>query len=203
MVLLVLRRGVRAVLVELRAADRAAVVIFEPLCQASTIEGMVAWKLATLRSILALLQADVAVRVLAFLLLGKVCDEVIRAATRWRPVLARHLTEEAIDHREETVKASWMLHSLGVEHVLHLHEWVHLRGLLGSLLGHEEVIEESMVDIWLRPLLIMGLGTCKLIMTLLLLSRHLWHLHVHLLSSSWMLSLIASEMLTLMNGWPI
>lgn len=119
---------VTGLLVELHAADWAGVVLLEPVLDALAVESVVAWQLAAFFAFAALLEADVAVRLFAFLFLGQVLEELGGAATALRALLhvwVAHEAGEWVSHAaEERV-------SEAVEELIH--EWVRcLRGLLAS-----------------------------------------------------------------------
>ena len=68
------------VLVELHAADRAAIMLFDPVANAVAAESMLAWEFNTFCTFLALVKADVAVSFFACLLRGQISDELLGAA---------------------------------------------------------------------------------------------------------------------------
>lgn len=90
----------RSLLIELYSAYRAAVMLLEPLLNARSIEGVLAGQLATLLAILALLEADVAVTLLALVFLGQVPNIFLGAAGRARSILSHgeSFSEEAAHH---------------------------------------------------------------------------------------------------------
>lgn len=67
-------------LIELGSANGARVILLKPVLYASAVEGMIARQLAAGLTIGTLLEANVAVRLLAFFFLWKVGNEVSRAA---------------------------------------------------------------------------------------------------------------------------
>jgi len=68
LLLLILLR-LRSALVEFNSADWATVMIFEPMCETSAVKCVLARQLAAILALFALLEADIALRFLAFLLL--------------------------------------------------------------------------------------------------------------------------------------
>lgn len=63
-------------LVQFDSAHGTAIVIFDPVFDASSVEGVPTWQLAAQLSVFALFKADVAIRVFVCVLLRKVLDEV-------------------------------------------------------------------------------------------------------------------------------
>ena len=72
-----LRLGALTPLVELRSADRAAIVVFEPRAQAVAVEGMLAGKLNAILALLARLEADVARVLFCGTFLGQARDVLL------------------------------------------------------------------------------------------------------------------------------
>jgi len=70
----------RAVLIQLHAADGAAVVLFDPVADAVAAESMLAWEFNAFGTFLALVKADVAVAFFACFLRWQIPDEFLGAA---------------------------------------------------------------------------------------------------------------------------
>lgn len=67
-------------MIQLHAADRAAVMLFDPVADAVAAEGMLEWEFNAFGTFLALVKADVAVAFFASLLRWQIPDEFLGAA---------------------------------------------------------------------------------------------------------------------------
>ena len=71
---LLLLLGLRSTLIKLDSAHGATIMVLQPVGEASTVERMLARQLATVLSVFALFETDVAFRFFAFLFLRQVAD---------------------------------------------------------------------------------------------------------------------------------
>ena len=87
----------RIFLVKFCPADRARVVLFEPILDAAAVEDVVARQFAAGFTFRAFLKADVAILFSTFFLLWQVLDEVGRTTASLRLVLLSMLLKECFD----------------------------------------------------------------------------------------------------------